>query len=146
MFNLEAHVPDGSPRETQRFLVARHARSRTQQRLARRLAHREHGHDADERRAHQVIRRHHQVAGALDQPCRDERRRAAEQLSDGEVTELQNMLGFDASASIEAKGWYLQIQDATAAVRAARASPPMTLVYTDGESIQQLDLASICVV
>ena len=67
-------------------------------------------------------------------------------LSAAEIAELQNMLGFDASAAIEAKGWYLQIQDASAAVRAARASPPMTLVYTDGESIQQLNLASICIV
>ncbi|MGF6604580.1 hypothetical protein P3T23_009336 [Paraburkholderia sp. GAS448] len=67
-------------------------------------------------------------------------------LSDAQVAEVQNALGFDASAAIEAKGYYLAIQPATPAIRAARASPPMTLFYTDGGSIQQLTLASIAIV
>ncbi|WP_233867107.1 DUF3383 domain-containing protein [Paraburkholderia adhaesiva] len=67
------------------------------------------------------------------------------ELSDSEVSAIQNALGFDASPSIEAKGFYLQIAPATAAIRAARASPSMTLYYTDGGSIQTLTLASICV-
>jgi len=66
-------------------------------------------------------------------------------LSSAQVAEMQNALGFDVSATIEAKGYYLQIQPATAAIRIARASPSMTLFYTDGGSIQQLTLASIAV-
>lgn len=66
-------------------------------------------------------------------------------LSEGQKTAVQNALGFDASPAIEAKGYYLQIQPATPDVRVARGSPPMTLFYTDGGSIQQLTLASIAV-
>ncbi|MGF6444392.1 DUF3383 domain-containing protein [Paraburkholderia youngii] len=67
-------------------------------------------------------------------------------LSNSEIAQIQNMLGFDASTTVEAKGFYLHIAPATADIRAKRASPSMTLFYTDGESIQELDLASICVV
>ncbi len=67
------------------------------------------------------------------------------QLSAAQVAEIKYALGFDASAQITATGFYLQIQAATAAVRSARQSPPMTLYYQDGESIQQLNLASITI-
>jgi Protein of unknown function (DUF3383) len=67
-------------------------------------------------------------------------------LSDSEVAQIQNALGFDASTAIEAKGFYLYIAPASADIRASRGSPSMTLYYTDGESMQALDLASICVV
>lgn len=66
-------------------------------------------------------------------------------LSDSEISEVQNVLGFDASPAITAKGYYLQIQPATAEIRAVRGSPPMTLFYADGGSIQSLNLASIAV-
>ncbi|WP_155675439.1 DUF3383 family protein, partial [Burkholderia territorii] len=66
-------------------------------------------------------------------------------LSQAQIADIQNALGFNASPSIEAQGYYLSIQDASPAVRAARASPPMTLFYTDGGSVQQLTLASIAV-
>ncbi|MGF6806291.1 hypothetical protein OKW30_001417 [Paraburkholderia sp. Clong3] len=68
------------------------------------------------------------------------------ELSYSEVAQIQNALGFDASMTIQAKGFYLYIAPATADIRAARGSPPMTLYYTDGESMQALDLASVCVV
>lgn len=41
------------------------------------------------------------------------------------------------------QGWYLQVQPATAQVRVARTSPPCTLWYMDGGSVQQITLASI---
>lgn len=66
-------------------------------------------------------------------------------LAQAQIAEIRNALGFDASPSIEALGYYLSIQAASPAVRAARASPPMTLFYTDGGSVQQLTLASIAV-
>lgn len=40
-------------------------------------------------------------------------------------------------------GWYLQVLPASPQVRAARGSPPITLWYTDGGSIQQINIASI---
>ncbi len=67
------------------------------------------------------------------------------QLSAAQVAEIKYALGFDASAQITATGFYLQIQPAPASVRSGRGSPPMTLYYQDGESIQKLSLASITV-
>lgn len=43
------------------------------------------------------------------------------------------------------RGWYLQIKPATAQVRGQRQSPPCTLWYMDGGSVQQVVLASIVV-
>ena len=67
------------------------------------------------------------------------------QLSAAQVAEIQYALGFDASAMVQAQGFYLQIGQATAAVRAARGTPPITLYYQDGESVQQINLASIAI-
>ena len=66
-------------------------------------------------------------------------------LSASQKAQIQYALGKDVSATIYAKGWYLQIDDATAAVRADRASPTMTLYYADGGSVQALTLASIAI-
>jgi hypothetical protein len=66
-------------------------------------------------------------------------------LSAAQVAEIQYLLGFDASAAIMANGFYLQIVPATAPTRAARQSPSISLLYQDGESIQQLTLASIVI-
>lgn len=64
-------------------------------------------------------------------------------LSSAQIAAMQNAIGFDISTSIITKGYYLQILPATPAVRVARTSPPMTLYYADGGSVQQLTLASI---
>lgn len=64
-------------------------------------------------------------------------------LSESQKAQLTQAIGFDVSSSIINKGYYLQIVEATADIRAKRASPPMTLYYADGGSIQQLTLASI---
>lgn len=66
-------------------------------------------------------------------------------LSDSQIAEIQYLLGFDASSTITKQGYYLQILPAVATTRAARQSPPMTLLYQDGESIQSINLASIAV-
>ncbi len=71
--------------------------------------------------------------------------RSGVSLSSSQVADIQNALGFDASQAIITNGFYLQIVDAPAAVRAARGSPSMTLFYSDGESIQQITLASIAI-
>jgi hypothetical protein len=44
---------------------------------------------------------------------------------------------------LQSRGWYLQILDADPVTRGERGSPPMTLWYTDGGSIQKINLASI---
>lgn len=64
-------------------------------------------------------------------------------LSASQIAQLRNAIGQDVSAVLTATGYYLQITPATAAQRADRASPSMTLYYADGGSIQKLTLASI---
>lgn len=66
-------------------------------------------------------------------------------LSASQAAQIQNLIGSDVSASIIAKGYYLQIVPATAGIRVARSSPSMTLLYADGGSIQKLTLASIAI-
>lgn len=64
-------------------------------------------------------------------------------LAQSQIQELTNAIGIDVSQTIQSTGWYLNIQPASAAVRAARTSPPMTLYYTDGGSVQSLNLGSV---
>lgn len=64
-------------------------------------------------------------------------------LSASQVQELYNAVGVDVSQVINAAGYYLDIKDAAPSTRVARQSPPMTLYYTDGGSVQALSLASI---
>lgn len=64
-------------------------------------------------------------------------------LSSAQIAEIKDAIGTDVSQNIITQGFYLQIVDATAAIRAARTSPSMTLYYSDGGAIQQLNLASI---
>lgn len=49
----------------------------------------------------------------------------------------------DAAGVVESQGWYLDIKPASPSTRAARQSPPMVLYYTDGGSIQEIELNSI---
>ncbi len=46
---------------------------------------------------------------------------------------------------LSSRGWYLQVLDASPAVRAVRGSPPIKFWYMDGGSIQHIDMASIAV-
>lgn len=64
-------------------------------------------------------------------------------LSNAQISEVNNSAGVDVAGTISQRGWYLQISDAAPQVRAARASPPCTLWYTDGQSVQAITLASI---
>jgi len=66
-------------------------------------------------------------------------------LSAAQVGEVNNAAGMPIDGVLSTVGWYLQINAATAQVRAARTSPPMTLWYMDGESVQQITLASILI-
>ncbi len=58
---------------------------------------------------------------------------------------ILNAVGIDLTNTLFSKGYYLYIDDATAAVREARGTFPMSLYYTDGGSVQEMNLASIAV-
>ena len=64
-------------------------------------------------------------------------------LSNSQISKINNAAGKDVAGVVSERGWYLQIADAAPQTRAARASPPCTLWYTDGQSVQAITLASI---
>lgn len=64
-------------------------------------------------------------------------------LSALQVAEINQSAGTPIDSILSTRGWVLQILPATAIVRAARQSPPATLWYADGGSVQQINLASI---
>jgi hypothetical protein len=64
-------------------------------------------------------------------------------LSAAQQQEINNDAGANIAQTIITQGYYLQILPATASIRGARTSPPMTLWYTDGGSVQQIELDSI---
>lgn len=66
-------------------------------------------------------------------------------LSNSQRAQVNTAAGLSIADSLVNNGYYLQILDASPIVRAARGSPPMTLWYTDGGSIQHIDLASIAI-
>lgn len=66
-------------------------------------------------------------------------------LSAVQIAEVNNAAGVAIDTVLSSRGWYLQILPATAQVRAARGTPPMTFWYMDGGSVQKINLASIVV-
>lgn len=64
-------------------------------------------------------------------------------LSALQVQELIVQAGLDISSPLFTQGWYLQVLQAAPDVRDARTSPPMNFWYTDGGSVNQVQLASI---
>lgn len=64
-------------------------------------------------------------------------------LSAAQIAEVNNAAGVNIATTLQQAGWYLQILDAAPNVRTSRGSPPMTFWYTDGGSVQSLNLASI---
>lgn len=63
-------------------------------------------------------------------------------LSLAQAAQVNNAAGKIVSDVIQQRGWYLQVQDASPAVRALRESPPIYFWYTDGQSVQKIDLTS----
>jgi len=66
-------------------------------------------------------------------------------LSSLQIAEVNNSAGVDIAGILSTQGWYLQILPATAQVRQARGSPPMTFWYMDGGDVQKINLASVAV-
>lgn len=66
-------------------------------------------------------------------------------LSASQITLVNRAAGLEIAPILKQRGWYSQVSPASAQVRRARTSPPCTLWYCDGGSIQQITLASISV-
>ena len=66
-------------------------------------------------------------------------------LSAAQIAQVNTAAGLAIDGVLSTRGWYLQVGVATAQVRAARASPPITFWYMDGGSVQRINVASILV-
>lgn len=64
-------------------------------------------------------------------------------LSSGQISQVNNQAGGNVAPTLSARGWYLQILDPGPVARQARQTPIITLWYVDGESVQQITLASV---
>lgn len=63
-------------------------------------------------------------------------------LSNSQKAQVNSYAGADVSDVIYTAGWYLGIRDPGAIVRGQRGSPVMTLIYTDGGSVQRIVISS----
>ena len=64
-------------------------------------------------------------------------------LAENQIQDLINQVGFDISSTLQSQGYYLLIGTASPTARAARSTPPMTLYYCTGGSVQQLNIAVV---
>ena len=66
-------------------------------------------------------------------------------LSASQIIAANALAGTNCATQLSTQGWYLAVQPATAAVRMARQSPVIILLYMDGGSVQQINLSSVLV-
>jgi hypothetical protein len=66
-------------------------------------------------------------------------------LSSSQIAAVNAQAGTNIATTLQNRGWYLQILPATAQVRAARGTPPMSFWYSDAGSVQKISLSSIAV-
>jgi Protein of unknown function (DUF3383) len=64
-------------------------------------------------------------------------------LSNAQKAEVNTAAGANIADTLQTAGYYIQIKDADPVTRGNRGSPPSTIWYTDGESIQRITLNSI---
>ncbi|GBQ90915.1 DUF3383 family protein [Gluconobacter albidus] len=71
--------------------------------------------------------------------------RAGVTLTVAEAQEVNNAAGLPIASTLQTRGWYFQPNASTApaADRVARTSPPCKFWYTDGQSVQSINLASV---
>lgn len=69
--------------------------------------------------------------------------RAGITLSAAQRTAVNNAAGFNIADTLQTRGWFVLVQNATPQTRQARATPPFFFWYTDGQSVQRLVLNSI---
>lgn len=63
--------------------------------------------------------------------------------SASQIAQMNAAAGTRIDDVVSTRGWFFQVQPASSAVRAARQSPPCTLWYMDGQSVQQLNIGSV---
>jgi len=63
-------------------------------------------------------------------------------LSASQISAVNTQAGQNVAQTIQNQGWALVIQPASPLVRAARGTPPILFFYTDGQSVQGLNLTS----
>ena len=66
-------------------------------------------------------------------------------LSERQKSEVMNEAGLDISSELMTQGYYRQVLDPGASVRAQRGSPIVSLWYTYGGAVQKIDVASTAV-
>jgi hypothetical protein len=64
-------------------------------------------------------------------------------LSQSQRAQVNSSSGLAIDTVISQRGWYLQVQDASPQVRQQRGSPPISLWYTDGQAVQQINISSV---
>lgn len=64
-------------------------------------------------------------------------------LSASQTQEINQAVGKNVAQTIAVSGYYLNVQPASPATRVQRGSPPITLYYTDGQSVQQIVMSAI---
>jgi hypothetical protein len=64
-------------------------------------------------------------------------------LSPAQIAQVNADAGVQIDRLIYTQGYYMQVRDASPAVRAQRGSPPCSFWYADGGSIQRINLASV---
>lgn len=64
-------------------------------------------------------------------------------LSELQKATINTAVGYDVIPTLLAKGWVIDIKTADAQTRGRRGSIPLTFFYTDGGSVQSVNLASI---
>lgn len=64
-------------------------------------------------------------------------------LSNAQIAEVNNAAGLAIANVLQSQGYYLQILPATAQTRGNRASPPITLWYVQGGSVQSINVSSV---
>jgi hypothetical protein len=67
-------------------------------------------------------------------------------LSSTQIAEVNQLAGQVVDNVISTQGYYLQIQDPGATVRQERGSPIINFLYTDGGSIQSINLSSLDII
>lgn len=66
-------------------------------------------------------------------------------LSNTQIAAVNGAAGADIASTLQTQGYYLQVGAATAAVRAARTTPPAKLWYIDKGAVQAITLSSIAI-
>ena len=67
------------------------------------------------------------------------------ELSERQKSEVMNEAGLDISNELWTQGYYIQVLDPGAAIRAQRGSPVVSLWYTYGGAVQKIEVASTAI-